>query len=218
MLKKYFSAGLLVWLPLACTLWLLETLIRWSDAIVMALPESWRPESLIGWTVPGIGLVLTALVVFVTGVLVANIVGAKIIQLWEAFLNRIPFIRPVYSGVKQIAQTILSDQTTSFKEVVLIEFPREGCWTLAFVVSKPPEDVRETLGRDVVTVYVPTSPNPTSGYVLMVPRSSLRPTEVSVDEAFKFHISLGVVAPSEHKKTQESHPEHGTTPESGAKL
>ena len=218
MLKKYFSAGLLVWLPLACTLWLLETLIRWSDAIVMALPEQWRPEALIGWTVPGIGLLLTAIVVLVTGVLVANIVGAKIIQLWEALLNRIPLIRPVYSGVKQIAQTVLSDQTSSFKEVVLIEFPRPGAWTLAFVVSQPPKDVREVLGDDVVTVYVPTSPNPTSGYVLMVPRADLHPTAVSVDEAFKFHISLGVVSPCDHKKTQVSDPDCGTRPNLGAKL
>lgn len=197
MLKKYFSAGLLLWVPLAITLWVLETIIRWSDAVVQFLPPELRPEAIVGVHIPGIGLVIAAAVIFVTGILVANMLGQWIVARWERLLEKIPVVRPVYSGVKQILQTVLSDRTDSFKEVVLIEFPRPGCWTYGFVVSTPGAAVeRETGAEDLVTVFVPTAPNPTSGYVVMAPRSDLRPTEASIENAFKFHVSLGVMTPA----------------------
>lgn len=197
MLKKYFSAGLLLWVPLAITLWVLESLIRWSDSIVQLLPAHLRPEGIFGFHIPGAGIVIAAALVFATGILVANIIGQWLVARWERFLEKIPVVRPIYSGVKQILETVLSDRTSSFREVVMLEFPRKGCWTYAFIVSVPgPEAAREAGLDDAVTVFVPTAPNPTSGYVLIVPRSELRPSSASVEEAFKFHVSLGVMAPS----------------------
>ena len=200
MLKKYFSAGLLLWIPLAVTVWVLESIIRWSDSLLGLLPPDWRPDAFLGFHVPGIGLVIAGIVILVTGVLVANIIGQWVLRAWESVLEKIPFVRPIYSGVKQILQTILSDQTQSFKEVVLIEFPRPGVWTYGFVVAEPgKKTAKEIGGESLVTVFVPTAPNPTSGYVLMVERSALKPTSATVDEAFKFHISLGVMTPAADK-------------------
>lgn len=204
MLKKYFTAGLLLWIPVAVTLWVLETIIRWSDSIVELLPDNLRPETLVGMHLPGLGLVLAAAAVLVTGILVANFIGQWFLRLWEACLNRIPIVRPLYSGAKQITSTLLSDQTQSFKEVVLIEFPREGQWIYGFTVSTPSPTTRRELDmEDLTTVYVPTSPNPTSGYVVMTRRSSLRKTKVSVEEALKYHLSLGVMLPGSSGEPSE---------------
>jgi uncharacterized membrane protein len=198
MFKKYFSAGLLLWLPLVITLWVIETIVRWSDSIVALLPPAWRPENILGFHIPGMGLVIGAVVIFLTGMLVANFIGKRLVHLWEWLIDKIPLVRPVYSGVKQIAATLLSDQTESFKEVVLIEYPQPGEWTYGFVVASPSVEAKQvTATPDLITVYVPTAPNPTSGYVLMVSRSRVRKTAATVDEAFKFHVSLGVVPPQE---------------------
>ncbi len=196
MLKKYFSAGLLLWIPLVVTFWVLETVVRWSDSVLVLLPENLRPEALLGIHIPGIGLVIAAAIVLVTGILVANILGQWVIRLWEGFLRRIPVVRPLYSGAKQITSTLLSNQTESFRDVVLVEFPQAGQWTYGFIVSTPPQEVCGLVQTpDLVSVYIPTAPNPTSGYVIMASRARLRATTVSIDEAFKFHISLGVMQP-----------------------
>ena len=196
MLKKYFSAGLLLWVPLAITLWVLESIIRWSDSMLHLLPEHLRPEAILGVHVPGIGLLIAAALILVTGVLVANFIGRWFIARWEGLLERIPFVRPIYSGVKQILETVLSDRTQSFRDVVLVEFPRPGCWTYGFVVSTPAGHTLDELsGQDMITVFVPTAPNPTSGYVMMLERSAVRKTATSVEDAFKFHVSLGVMTP-----------------------
>ena len=200
MQKKYLTAGLLLWLPLVITLWVLESVIRWSDMIVNLLPEAYRPDVLFGISIPGVGLVIALVVILGTGVLVANFIGQTVVRFWESLLNKIPLVRPIYSGVKQIASTILSDNTESFKEVVLVEFPQEGQWTLAFIVSTPGDNLKKEIGHnDLVTVYVPTAPNPTSGYVIMVPESVVKKTEITVDQAFKFHLSLGVMTPQNEK-------------------
>lgn len=200
-MKKFFYAGLLLWIPLAVTLWVLESIIRWSDSLLALLPGHLNPNAFLGFNVPGIGLVLAALVILVTGFLVANVIGQWFVKLWEGFLDRIPFVRPIYSGVKQILQTVLSDQTESFKEVVLVEFPRKDCWTYGFVVAEPSAVTdREAGVKDLVTLFIPTAPNPTSGYVIMAARSQLRPTSVTIDQAFKFHISLGVMTPNAAKE------------------
>ena len=196
MLKKYFSAGLLLWVPLAITLWVLESLIRWSDAVLNLLPPELNPEKLIGFEIPGLGLLLAAAVILLTGVLVANMLGQWIVSRWEWFLDKIPVVRPIYSGVKQILATVLSDRTQSFREVVLIEFPIAGCWTYGFIVATPGKETLETLSAtEMVTVFVPTAPNPTSGYVIMVEREKLHKTTATIEQAFKFHVSLGVMTP-----------------------
>ncbi len=209
MLKKYLTAGLLLWLPLAITVWVLESVIRWSDVIVNLLPPAYRPDTLFGVSIPGFGLVIALVVILGTGVLVANYIGQAVLRLWEALLNRIPLVRPIYSGVKQITSTILSDNTDSFKEVVLVEFPQKNQWTLGFIVSTPSQLIKDTVeADDLVTVYVPTAPNPTSGYVIMISQKAIRKTEISVDQAFKFHLSLGVMSP-QVDLTQTKEPESG---------
>lgn len=202
MLKKYFSAGLLLWVPLAITLWVLESIIRWSDSMLHLLPEHLRPEALLGVHIPGIGLVIAAILILGTGILVANFIGRWLVARWEGILERIPVVRPIYSGVKQILETVLSDRTQSFRDVVLVEFPRPGCWTYGFVVSTPAEHtLAELSGQDMITVFIPTAPNPTSGYVMMLERNQVRETATTVEDAFKFHVSLGVMTPRETPRT-----------------
>ena len=193
--RKYLLAGLLIWLPLGITLWIIEALVGWMDQSLHLLPEAWRPQAVIGFKIPGLGALLAILVVLITGVLATNIVGRQLVRWWDGLLNRIPIVRSIYSSVKQVSDTLLKDSGKSFRKVVLVEFPQPGQWTLAFVVGEPHGAAAIALGQDYVTVYVPTAPNPTSGYVLMLSASRVRDIDISVDDALRFHVSLGVVAP-----------------------
>jgi uncharacterized membrane protein len=196
MLKKYFVTGLLIWLPLAVTLWIIDFVISTMDRTVLLLPERWRPEMLFGVALPGFGLVMSVLVILATGVLAANLLGQRLVRWWERLLGRIPIVNSIYSSVKQVSDTMLAQKGNAFRKVVLVEFPQRGQWTLAFVVGSPGDRVGPLIGGDKVTVYVPTAPNPTSGYVIVVDPAELRDIDVTVDEAFKFHVSLGVVTPN----------------------
>jgi uncharacterized membrane protein len=196
-MKKYLIAGLLIWLPLAVTLWVIDFVLSFTDRALLLLPVDWQPERLFGRHIPGLGLISSLLVIFVTGVLAANIIGARLVRWWEGLLHRIPFVRSIYSSVKQVSDTLFAQKGDSFRKVVLVEFPQRGQWTIAFIVGAPGERVTRLLDGDVVTVYVPTAPNPTSGYVIMVKSNEVRELDISVDEAFKFHVSLGVVTPPE---------------------
>ena len=196
MLKRYLIAGLLIWLPLAITLWVLDFIVTTMDRTLMVLPASLHPDQVLGFHMPGLGLVMSVLILLLTGALAANIIGARMFAWWEAVLVKIPIVRPIYSGVKQISDTLFASKGQSFRKVVLIEFPNRGQWTFGFVVGAPgPVVERETAG-DLITVYVPTAPNPTSGYVLMVRPSEVKELDVTVDDALKFHLSMGVVAPA----------------------
>jgi uncharacterized membrane protein len=199
MFRKYLITGLLIWLPLGITLLILETIIGWMDQSLLLLPPTWRPEALLGFRIPGLGALLAVAVVFLTGVLARNIVGRRLVLWWEGMLGRIPIVRSIYSSVKQVSDTMLSPKGNAFRKVVLVEFPQPEQWTLAFVVGEPTGVVVERLGGEAgdgwVTVYVPTAPNPTSGYVLMMPVSRVRDVDVSIDDALKYHVSLGVVEP-----------------------
>jgi uncharacterized membrane protein len=197
MLKKYFITGLLIWLPVAVTLWIIDFVVTAMDRTLLLLPPSWRPEAAIGVHLPGFGLVLSVLVILATGVLARNILGQRLVRWWEALVGRIPVVNSIYSSVKQVSDTMLSQKGNAFRKVVLVEFPQRGQWTMGFVVGTPGDRLAPHVGDDKVTVYVPTAPNPTSGYVIVVDPSELRDVDVSVDEAFKFHVSLGVVTPSE---------------------
>jgi uncharacterized membrane protein len=196
MFKKYLITGLLIWLPLAVTLWIIDFVITTMDRTVLLLPEAWRPEIAFGMRLPGFGLLLSVLVIFVTGVLAANFLGQRLLRWWEAIVGRIPIVNSIYSSVKQVSDTMLAQKGNAFRKVVLVEFPQRGQWTMAFVVGAPGERLEPKLGGEKVTVYVPTAPNPTSGYVIMVDPAELRDVDVSVDEAFKYHVSLGVVTPT----------------------
>jgi uncharacterized membrane protein len=196
MLRKYLIAGLLIWLPLAITLWVLDFIVTTMDRTLTVLPASLHPDQVLGVHIPGLGLVMSVLILLITGALAANIIGARMFAWWESVLVKIPIVRPIYSGVKQISDTLFASKGQSFRKVVLIEFPNRGQWTFGFVVGAPGPAMERETGGDLITVYVPTAPNPTSGYVLMVRPGEIRELDVTVDDALKFHLSMGVVAPA----------------------
>lgn len=195
MLKKYLITGLLVWAPLALTLWVLNLIVSTMDQTLLLLPREWRPESWLGFHVPGAGLLMSALILLLTGMVAANIMGQRMVAWWEGLLARIPIVRSIYSSVKQVSDTLLSPDGHSFRKAVLVEFPQRGQWTIAFVVGNSSEKIAPGLRKDSLIVYVPTAPNPTSGYTLIVPPDEVRSLDMSVDDALKFVISLGVVGP-----------------------
>lgn len=195
-MKKYFITGLLVLVPLFITLWVLTSLIGMMDQSLLLLPESWRPKAQLGLEIPGIGAILTLLIIFVTGLLATNFFGMQVILLWESLLNRVPVVKSIYSSVKQVSDTLFSDSGNAFRQAVLVQFPHDGAWTIAFITGAPGGDVANHLQGDFVSVYVPTTPNPTGGYFLMLPRESVIALDMTVDEALKYIISMGVVAPS----------------------
>ena len=192
-MKKYLITGLLIWIPLALTLWVLDLILSTMDRTLLLLPPHWRPESWLGFSLPGAGLLLSAVVLLLTGMAAANIMGQRMVRWWEGLLSRIPIVRSIYSSVKQVSDTLLAPDGHSFRRAVLVEFPQRGQWSVAFVVGSPGGQLGSSLGRDYLVVYVPTAPNPTSGYTLMVPPGEVRELQMSVDEALKFVISLGVV-------------------------
>ena len=195
MFKRYLMTGLLVWIPLALTLWILDFVITFMDPIVLRLPPALRPEQWLGFRVPGAGFVLAAAIVFLTGMLAANIVGQRFVVWWESMLGRIPIVSGIYRSVKQVSDTLLAQDGHSFRRAVLIEFPQPGQWAVGFVVGSAGTRISRHLDAQSLTVYVPTAPNPTSGYTLIVPASEVRDVDMSVDEALKFVISMGVVMP-----------------------
>jgi uncharacterized membrane protein len=203
MLRKYFITGLLIWIPLALTLWVLDLILSTMDRTLLLLPPQWRPESWLGFSLPGAGLLLSALVLLLTGMAAANIMGQRMVRWWEQLLSRIPIVRSIYSSVKQVSDTLLSPDGHSFRRAVLVEFPQRGQWTIAFVVGSPSERVAPHLRKDSLVVYVPTAPNPTSGYTLIVPPDEVRDLDMSVDDALKFVISLGVVGPEAPKESMK---------------
>src|SRR4029450_7564371 len=194
-MRRYIIAGLLVWVPLGITIWVLAFLINTLDQTLLLVPESLRPEALFGYRIPGLGVLLSAAILLLTGVIAANFFGARLIMLWESLLGRIPFVKSIYSSVKQVSDTLLSDKGNAFRKALLVEFPRPGAWTIAFLTGTPSGAVASFLPGDHVRVYVPTTPNPTGGYFLILPRSQVRELDMTVDEALKYIISMGVVAP-----------------------
>jgi uncharacterized membrane protein len=197
MLKKYFVAGLLIWLPLAITLWVLDFVLSAMDRTLLLLPPSWQPDKVLGMHIPGLGVVMSVVIVLVTGMLAANIIGARLLGWWEGLLHRIPIVRSIYSSVKQISDTLFSSSGQAFRKALLVQWPREGMWTIAFLTGTPGGDVVNHLPGDFVSVYVPTTPNPTGGYFVMVARKDVIELDMTVDAALKYIISMGVVSPGQ---------------------
>jgi uncharacterized membrane protein len=195
-LRKYLITGLLVWLPIVVTVLLFRFLITLMDQTLILLPSSIRPESLIGFTLPGLGLILTVLVLLVTGIFAANIVGRSMVNFGEKIFKRIPVVRSVYTASKNFAEIVFSDTGQSFKKVLLIQYPRKGLYSLAFQTSTSLGEVQKRTGSDVVCTFVPTTPNPTSGFIIIVPKEDVIELDMEVDEAFKMIVSLGVVVPT----------------------
>ncbi len=194
-LRRYLVAGFLIWIPVIATFVFFRFLVNLMDRTLLLLPEPYRPETLLGFHIPGLGLVLTAIVLLLTGVLVGNFFGRRLVEFWESILGRIPFVRTVYAGAKTFAETVVSDSSQSFKKVLLIEYPRKGIWSLAFQTSINPAEVQHRTATNVVCVFVPTTPNPTSGFIMMIPREDIIELDMKVDQALKMIISLGVVVP-----------------------
>jgi len=195
-MKRYFITGLLIWVPLGMTVWVLKFLIGTMDQSLLLLPENLQPENLLGMNIPGIGTVLTLLVVLVTGLLTTNIIGQKLVSFWEGVLWRIPVVKSIYYGIKQVSDTLFSSQGEAFRKALLVQYPREGSWTIAFMTGQPGGDVVNHLTGEYISVYVPTTPNPTSGFFLMMLKSDVIELDMSVDVALKYIISMGVVSPS----------------------
>lgn len=195
-MKKYLITGLLVLVPLVITIWVLKSLIGIMDQSLLLLPEEWHPHTLFGRDIPGFGVIVTFVIVITTGVIATNFFGMQIILLWEKLLNRLPVVKSIYSSVKQVSDTLFSDSGNAFRKAVLVQFPREGAWTIAFLTGTPGGDVANHLRGEYVSVFVPTTPNPTGGYFLMMPKADVVELDMSVDEALKYIISMGVVAPA----------------------
>ncbi len=195
-LRRYLVAGLLVWIPLGVTVFILRVLIGLMDRTLLLIPAQYRPEEWLGFTVPGLGLILTLLVLLVTGLLAANIVGRSMVGLWESLLDRIPVVRSVYSAAKNFAEIVFSDSGQSFKKVLLIEYPRKGVYSLAFQTATNLGEVQGRTGEEMICTFVPTTPNPTSGYIIIVPKRDIIELDMEIDEALKMIISLGVVVPT----------------------
>ncbi len=194
-LRRYLVAGLLVWVPLVATYIVLSFSIRLIDRSLLLLPPAIRPENLIGFKIPGLGVILTLLLVLMTGLIVANFFGRRIVGAWESLLSRIPLVRTVYGAVKQITASLFSDASQSFREMVLVEYPRKGIWVLAFVTGDTPKAFQEVSGQDLINIYVPTTPNPTSGVYIMVPRVDVKKLDVPVEVGLKMILSAGVINP-----------------------
>jgi len=200
LIKRYFITGLLIWVPLVITAWVLSVIVGALDQSLRLLPEAVHPQNLVGFAIPGAGAVLTLLMILLTGLLAANFIGQKLVGWWEKLLARIPVVNSVYNSVKQVSDTLFSPNGNAFRQALLVRYPHQGCWTIAFLTGQPGGDVLNHLDGEYVSVYVPTTPNPTSGFFLMMPTKDVVELDMTVDEALKYIISMGVVAPPPHHR------------------
>jgi len=193
-MKRYLIAGLLIWVPLGVTVMVVKLLVGIMDQTLLWLPEKYQPDTLLGFHLPGLGVVLSVIIVLGTGVVVANLFGRKLVEAWENILARIPLVRTIYASVKQILETVFSSGQ-SFRKVLLVEYPRRGLWTLAFQSSTSQGEAQIRTGQVVINVFIPTTPNPTSGFFIMVPRNDVVELDMNVDDGLKMIISAGVMVP-----------------------
>lgn len=212
-LRKWFFAGLLVLVPLGITIWLLEWAISSLDKTLLLLPKAWHPDTVFPVHIPGFGVILTMTVLLLVGAVVSNFLGKRLIGWWDALLGRIPVVRSIYSSVKQVSDTLFSENGNAFRQAVLVQWPREGTWTIGFVTGVPSGDVLGALQNgaadEFLSVYVPTTPNPTSGYMMMFKKSEVKDLAMSVDAALKYVVSMGVVAPAQSPTSKTTHLKSG---------
>jgi len=194
-IRRYFVTGLLIWVPLVITVWVLNLLVSTLDQILHLLPLQFRTENWLGVHIPGFGVAMTVLIVFVTGLLAANIIGQRLVKFWERVLAQIPVVNSIYKGVKQVSDTLFAPGGQAFRKALLVQWPREGMWTIAFLTGTAGGDVVSHLEGDYLSIYVPTTPNPTGGYFIMVRRADVVELDMTVDEALKYIISMGVAPP-----------------------
>ena len=200
LIKRYFITGLLIWVPLVITGWVLSLIISTLDQSLRLLPETVHPQHLFGFAIPGVGALLTLAMILLTGLLAANFIGQKLVSWWDKLLSRIPVVNSVYKSVKQVSDTLFAPNGNAFRKALLVQYPRLDSWTIAFQTGQPGGDLVNHLDGDYVSVYVPTTPNPTSGFFLMMPAKDVVELDMTVDEALKYIISMGVVAPPPHPR------------------
>lgn len=194
-MKKYFVTGLLIWIPLGITTWVLSLIVRSMDQTLMLLPQAIQPEHLLGFYLPGLGVVLTIMIIFFTGLITANIIGQRLVRFWESILARIPVVKSVYYSVKQVSDTLFSGSGEAFRKVLLIRYPHPDAWAVAFQTGNPARDVADMLPEEHVGVFIPTTPSPVNGFFFFVKRRDVIELDMSVDDALKYIVSMGVVAP-----------------------
>jgi uncharacterized membrane protein len=194
-LRRYLMSGLLIWLPIIATVLVVRFIVQLMDQLLLVLPRPLRPEVLFGVYIPGLGVVLAVVVLLLTGLLMTNFMGRTLVGLWEDVLQRIPFVRAIYGGVKSFSETLLSNKGNSFKKVLLIQYPRAGMWSVGFQTNADLPEISARTGVEQVCVFVPTTPNPTSGFIMMVPRAEVIELDMTVDAAMKMIVTLGVVMP-----------------------
>ncbi len=198
MIRRYLVAGLLVWVPLGITFLVIKFLLELMDRLLLLLPVEWRPETLLGFTIPGFGLLLALVILFVTGVIGANLLGRTLLRLWESLLARIPLVRSVYLSSKQIISSLLSTGSESFRKVLLIEYPRKGIWTVCFQTGAAATEIQSHMDKKSIMVFVPTTPNPTSGFIMVVPVEDTIELDMDIETALKLVMSLGIAANTGH--------------------
>ena len=203
-LRRYLIAGLLVWIPLGITIWVLKLLVDLMDQTLLLMPAGYQTEALLGFHVPGLGIILTIAILLVTGALAANFVGRKLLRLGDVALGRIPIVRSIYGGVKQISDTLFSPEGKAFRRAVLVRYPHAGTWTVALMTGTPRHEVTDHLGHEQISVFVPTTPNITAGFFLIVPKSEIIELEMSVDDALKYIISMGVAEPPRRRRPESN--------------
>lgn len=194
-LRRYLIAGLLVWVPLGVTIIVIKLFVDLLDGFLEILPESWRPDQLLGFHIPGLGVVLITVFMLLTGMVVRNLFGRQLISLGEHLLDRIPLVRSIYGAVKQITESMFSGSGKSFRKVVMVRYPHASSWTLAFQTGHGSPEMHAKTGRSLVSVFVPTTPNPTSGFFLLVPEDEVIVLDMSIDDGLKMLLSVGVVVP-----------------------
>jgi uncharacterized membrane protein len=194
-LKKYFITGLLIWVPLGITLWVLSLIVRSMDQTLTLLPQAIQPEQLMGFYLPGLGMVLTLLVIFFTGLVTTNIIGQKLVRFWESVLARIPIVKSLYYAVKQVSDTLFSHNGEAFRKVLLVRYPHPDAWAIAFQTGSPARDVADMLPDEHVGVFIPTAPSPVNGFFFFVRRQDVIELSMDVDDALKYIVSMGVVVP-----------------------
>ncbi len=204
MFKKNIFTGLIVLIPLVLTFWVIYSLAHFLDQVVLFLPYEYQPNQLIGFNVPGVGVILTVTSIFLVGLIANNFFGKRLISLYEVILDKLPFVKSIYGGIKQVSDTLFSNNSNAFSKAVLIEFPDAKNYTFAFITGDTDEKIAKILKGKYVNVYVPTTPNPTSGYTLMVPKSKIKEIDVSVDQALKYVISMGVVPPKSKSRSNKA--------------
>lgn len=200
-MRRYFVTGLLIWVPLGITLWVLDLLIGTMDQTLTVLPTQWQPEAWLGMRIPGLGVILTLLVIVLTGMFGANFFGQKIIEVWERMLTRIPVVKSIYGSVKQVSDTLLSGSGHAFRKVLLVRYPHPQAWSLAFQTNVP-DEVKRVLPEDHVAVFIPTTPSPVNGFYFYVKKSEVIELNVSVDRALKYIVSMGVASGEARSGTQ----------------